>query len=69
MSRQVRLASNVVRAGLRGVLVVVAAGLLMPFVASAQSGEPTPMVIQGPEPATADDLLQQVRKGWEVEKQ
>ena len=45
MSRQVRLASNVVRAGLRGVLVVVAAGLLMPFVASAQGGEPTPMVI------------------------
>ncbi|MHA7838359.1 MAG: MotA/TolQ/ExbB proton channel family protein [bacterium] len=33
-----------------------------------QSDEPTPMVIEGPEPTTADELLEAVREGWEVEK-
>ncbi|HKK53692.1 MAG TPA: hypothetical protein VKA74_19005, partial [Myxococcota bacterium] len=28
-----------------------------------QSDEPTPMVIEGPEPTTADELLEAVREG------
>jgi len=34
----------------------------------AAAKEPTPLVIDGPRPATADELLQDVLKGWEVEK-
>jgi biopolymer transport protein ExbB len=36
--------------------------------ATAQEAEPTPMVIEGPQPSTVEDLLQSVRDGWEVEK-
>ncbi len=60
---------------LKNVLTTLAvAGLLAggfgPPVAIAQeaASEPTPMVIEGPVPTTADELLQEVLKGWEVEK-
>ena len=59
--------------------VVAATGLVMaallaisavPSDAVAQDGEPTPtpMVIEGPQPSTVEDLLQSVRDGWKVEK-
>jgi biopolymer transport protein ExbB len=39
-------------------------------VALAQdaAAPPTPMVIEGPQPTTVEDLLKSVREGWEVEK-
>ena len=37
-------------------------------VAQEAAAEPTPLVIEGPRPTTADDLLREVIKGWEVEK-
>ncbi|MFK7897143.1 MAG: MotA/TolQ/ExbB proton channel family protein [Myxococcota bacterium] len=51
--------------------IVLSAALLvlaMAPAAFAQDAEPTPMVIDGPTPTTADQLLQAVRKGWEVER-
>lgn len=36
--------------------------------AQDQAAEPTPLVIEGPRPTTADELLQEVIKGWDVEK-
>ncbi|MBC8188639.1 MAG: MotA/TolQ/ExbB proton channel family protein [Proteobacteria bacterium] len=49
------------------------AGLLFGFVAAPAAAqdaapEPTPLVIEGPRPTTADDLLREVLKGWEVER-
>jgi len=35
---------------------------------AAPAAEPTPMVIEGPTPKTAEQLLQDVMNGWEVEK-
>jgi biopolymer transport protein ExbB len=48
---------------------VLALGLA-PMLAGAQEegGEPTPLVIEGPQPTTARELLEMVREGWEVEK-
>jgi biopolymer transport protein ExbB len=48
----------------------LALGGLVPFVAEAQeaAAEPTPLVIEGPRPTTADELLQEVIQGWEVER-
>jgi biopolymer transport protein ExbB len=48
----------------------LALGGFAPSVAEAQeaAAEPTPLVIEGPQPTTADELLQQVIQGWEVEK-
>jgi biopolymer transport protein ExbB len=48
----------------------LALGGFVPSVAEAQEAvaEPTPLVIEGPRPTTADELLQQVIQGWEVEK-
>lgn len=45
-------------------------GSFTPSLAVAQeaAAEPTPLVIEGPRPTTADDLLREVIKGWEVEK-
>jgi len=37
-------------------------------VAQEAATEPTPLVIEGPRPTTADELLQEVIKGWQVEK-
>jgi biopolymer transport protein ExbB len=37
-------------------------------VAQDAAAEPTPLVIEGPRPTTADELLQEVIQGWEVEK-
>ncbi len=37
-------------------------------VAEEQATEPTPLVIEGPMPTTADELLQEVIRGWQVEK-
>jgi biopolymer transport protein ExbB len=61
--------------GLKNVLTgTAAAGLLLggiaPSLATAQdaAAEPTPLVIEGPMPTTADELLQEVIKGWNVEK-
>lgn len=62
--------SHWVRSLLVGACVsVLAAGGLMPSLSLAQeSDEPTPMVIEGPEPTTVEELLEAVREGWEVEK-
>ena len=51
-------------------LVGLLFGGSMPSLAVAQeaAAEPTPLVIEGPMPTTADELLQEVIKGWEVEK-
>jgi biopolymer transport protein ExbB len=51
-------------------MVSLALGGFVPSVAEAQeeAAEPTPLVIEGPQPTTADDLLQRVIEGWEVEK-
>jgi biopolymer transport protein ExbB len=48
----------------------LALGGFVPSVAEAQeaAAEPTPLVIEGPRPTTADELLQEVIQGWEVEK-
>ena len=48
----------------------LALGGFVPSVAEAQEAvaEPTPLVIEGPRPTTADELLQEVIQGWEVEK-
>jgi biopolymer transport protein ExbB len=46
----------------------LAVGFLSPSLAAAQEGEPTPMVIEGPEPTTVEQLLEAVREGWKVEK-
>jgi len=45
-------------------------GSFAPSVAIAQeeAAEPTPLVIEGPRPTTAEELLEEVMKGWEVEK-
>lgn len=45
-------------------------GSFAPSVAIAQeeAAEPTPLVIEGPRPTTAEELLEEVIKGWEVEK-
>jgi len=57
--------------------IVAVTGLVMaamiaistiPSDAMAQEDEPTPMVIEGPQPSTVEDLLQSVRDGWKVEK-
>ncbi len=55
--------------------IVAASSLLLSmFTASlgvaqeAAPAEPHPPVIEGPTPTTADELLQEVLKGWEVEK-
>lgn len=54
------------------VLTTVAALFLSAVIAApaaiAQDAEPTPLVIDGPTPTTADQLLIEVKKGWEVEK-
>ena len=39
-----------------------------PAMAQDAAAEPTPLVIEGPRPTTADELLQEVLKGWQVEK-
>ncbi len=63
-----------IRVGILGsvaVAAMLAAAALLPSVAAAQaegSAEPTPMVIEGPEPTTVDELLEAVREGWQVEK-
>jgi biopolymer transport protein ExbB len=36
--------------------------------AAPQAAEPNPLVIEGPMPTSADELLKEVLKGWEVEK-
>ncbi|MAG30689.1 MAG: flagellar motor protein MotA [Deltaproteobacteria bacterium] len=51
-----------------GLAALAVVGLLLPAIAFAQDAEPTPLVIEGPTPTTADELLEQVKKGWEVEK-
>ena len=46
-------------------------GSFAPSLAVAQeeaAAEPTPLVIEGPRPTTAEELLEEVIKGWEVEK-
>jgi len=49
-----------------GVLLFLAGGAIAQEAAPA--AEPTPMVIDGPTPATAEELLEAVRKGWAVER-
>ena len=51
-------------------MATLALGGFVPSVAEAQeaAAEPTPLVIEGPQPTTADELLQQVIQGWEVER-
>jgi hypothetical protein len=44
----------------------LAVGFLSPSLAAAQEGEPTPMVIEGPEPTTGEQPLESVREGWKV---
>ncbi len=39
-----------------------------PAIAQDAAAEPTPMVIEGPRPTTADQLLEEVLRGWKVEK-
>ncbi len=69
MSVQQRFASRSswLIGGVASALLVVG---LVPAASSQEAEEPapTPMVIEGPRPATVDDLLEAVRKGWEVEK-
>ncbi len=36
--------------------------------AIAQDAQPTPLVIDGPTPTTADELLREVKNGWQIEK-
>jgi biopolymer transport protein ExbB len=45
-------------------------GLLVAAPATSETAapEPTPLVIEGPTPTTADELLEEVIKGWRVEK-
>jgi len=69
MARQTQLE------GLKIVLVgTAAAGLLLggfgvgSAMAQEAATEPTPLVIEGPMPTTADELLQEVLAGWEVER-
>ncbi|MEZ4332788.1 MAG: MotA/TolQ/ExbB proton channel family protein [Myxococcota bacterium] len=38
------------------------------FAQEAAESEPTPMVIDGPQPTNVDELLEAVRKGWSVER-
>ncbi|MBW2496568.1 MAG: hypothetical protein JRF61_04785, partial [Deltaproteobacteria bacterium] len=67
MSRQMRFAfSRQIFAGVAAFGLL--AGLGVPPLASAQEAEPTPMVIEGPEPTTVEQLLDAVREGWKVEK-
>ncbi|MFP6654688.1 MAG: energy transducer TonB, partial [Myxococcota bacterium] len=49
---------------------LMVAGLMVAAPASSETAapEPTPLVIEGPMPTTADELLQEVIKGWRVEK-
>ena len=69
MARQTQLE------GLKIVLVgTAAAGLLLggfgvgSAMAQEAATEPTPLVIEGPMPTTADELLEEVLAGWEVER-
>lgn len=39
-----------------------------PAIAQDAAAEPTPMVIEGPRPTTAGQLLEEVLRGWKVEK-
>ena len=64
-----RLKNSLVGTAVAGFML----GGFVPFLAMAQEAreadaEPTPLVIEGPRPTTADELLQEVIKGWQVEK-
>ena len=73
MSRPMRLVGSK-WVGSKNVMALVAglglvvAGFAPSLVLAQEAGEPTPMVIEGPEPTTVDALLEAVREGWEVER-
>lgn len=62
-----------------GSALALASGLALAWAGSAfaqdaaapaeAAKEPTPMVIDGPTPTSPEELLEQVRKGWAVERQ
>lgn len=57
----------------RGATLALLAGLAFAFpggafAQEAAPQEPTPMVIDGPQPTNVDELLEAVRKGWAVER-
>jgi biopolymer transport protein ExbB len=72
MSRTKRFTrSDSVLAALVGGTLVAAVAFVVAAPALAQDAapsEPNPLVIEGPTPTTADELLEAVIEGWEVEK-
>jgi biopolymer transport protein ExbB len=69
MSRLIRFErlKNVL-AGTAAAAMLMGGFVSAPAVAQEAAAEPTPLVIEGPRPTTADQLLQEVLKGWQVEK-
>ena len=63
VSRSLDLSKGLLAGG--AVVALVVGGLAPSAIAQDQ---PTPMVIEGPEPTTVEQLLEDVRKGWQVEK-
>jgi biopolymer transport protein ExbB len=57
-----------VLAGTAAAAMLMGGFVSAPAVAQEAAAEPTPLVIEGPRPTTADQLLQEVLKGWQVEK-
>ena len=57
-----------IAAGMTALSLIFLAVVPLASDATAQEAEPTPMVIEGPQPSTVEDLLKAVREGWEVEK-
>lgn len=66
MSRSLRFDSLKSVAAL--ITTLVLSSVVAVPAALAQDAQPTPLVIDGPTPTTADQLLEEVRKGWEIEK-
>lgn len=69
MSRLIRFErlKNVL-AGTSVAALLLAGFVAAPALAQNEAAKPTPLVIEGPRPTTADELLKEVLKGWEVEK-
>ncbi len=69
MSRLIRFErlKNVL-AGTAAAGLVLGGFVAAPAVAQEAAAEPTPLVIEGPRPTTADELLEEVLKGWQVTK-
>jgi biopolymer transport protein ExbB len=68
MSRFKRFNVNSVLAGTAAISLLLGGFAPMAMAQEEAPAEPTPMVIEGPQPSTVDDLLESVRKGWEVER-